>query len=69
MSTAAGKLSTHRPSLQEFVTLKPGDKEPVCGRQEFSVTEDRPIEKVPILRPASSVPIVSIKLRSSLLLC
>ena len=32
---------------QEFVTTKPGDKEPVCGRQEYSVTEDRPIEKVP----------------------
>ena len=66
MSTAAGKLSTHRSSLQAFVTLKAGDKEPVCGRQEYSVTEDRPIEKVPILRPASSVSMVSIKLRSSL---
>ena len=31
---------------QEFVTTRPGDKEPVCGRQEYSVTEDRPIEKV-----------------------
>lgn len=38
----------HQPCLlpaQEFVTTKPGDKEPVCGRQEYSVTEDRPIEK------------------------
>ena len=52
----------HRPSLQEFVTLKPGDKEPVCGRQEYSVTEDRPIEKVPTLRPASSVPIVPVNI-------
>ncbi|CAL5229497.1 g12833 [Coccomyxa viridis] len=30
---------------KEFVTTRPGDKEPVCGRQEYSVTEDRPIEK------------------------
>lgn len=27
------------------MTAKPGDKEPVCGRQEYTVTEDRPIEK------------------------
>ena len=31
--------------MQEFVTARPGDKEPVCGRQEYTVTEDRPIEK------------------------
>ena len=27
------------------MTARPGDKEPVCGRQEYTVTEDRPIEK------------------------
>jgi hypothetical protein len=63
MSTAAEHATAF--SLQEFVTLKPGDKEPVCGRQEYSVTEDRPIEKVPTLRPASTVPIVPIYIMCS----
>ncbi len=44
-----GKAHDVLLNVQEFVTTRPGDKEPVCGRQEYSVTEDRPIEKVQTL--------------------